>query len=71
MNLKCCGTESSLVVQWLSFTFQRRGVGLIPGLGAKIPHALVQKSKTENRKNTVTKSINTLKMVHIKKNAMA
>ena len=47
VNLKCYSTGSSLVVQWLTFTFQGRDVGLIPGRGAEITHALVQKSKTE------------------------
>ena len=39
------------------------GVGSIPGLGAKIPHAL----RPKNRSDIVTDSIKTLKLVHIKK----
>ena len=37
--------------------------GLIPGCGAKIPHALKQKQKPKawNRNNMVTNSIKTLK----------
>ena len=43
-------------------------VGLIPGGGAKIPHALGPKNKNmNNRSKIVTNSINTLKRVHIKK----
>ena len=42
--------------------------GLIPGRGAKIPHALRPKNQNINRSNIVTNSIKTLKkMVHIKK----
>ena len=41
------------------------GAGSIPGRGAKIPHA--SRPKNQNRSNTVTNSIKTLKMVHIKK----
>ena len=35
------------------------GADLIPGQGAKIPHAWSQKNKTENRSNAVTNSIKT------------
>ena len=35
--------------------------------GAKISHAWQPKNKTQNRSNIVTKSMKTLKMVHIKK----
>ena len=45
--------------------FNTEGMGLIPGQGAKTPHALWPKNKS--RKNIVTNSIKTLKMVHIKK----
>ena len=42
-------------------------VGLIPGQGAKIPHASwPKKAKHKNRSNTVTNSIKTLKVVHTK-----
>ena len=37
-----------------------RGVGSIPVQGARIPHALLPKAQTENRKNIVMKSIKTL-----------
>ena len=47
------------------FAFQCRGKGSIPGGGAKIPHA--SWPKNQNRSNTVTNSIKTSKMVHIKK----
>ena len=41
--------------------------GLIPGQGAKIPYGLwLKKNKTKNRKNIITSSIKTLKIVHIK-----
>ena len=44
------------------------GEGLIPGQGAKIPHASWPKNQNiKNRSNVVTNSISTLKMVHIKK----
>ena len=44
------------------------GAGLIPGQGAKIPHALWPKNQNiKNRSNIVRNSIKTLKMVHIKK----
>ena len=39
------------------------GVGFIPGRGAKIPQAKNPKQKTSN---SVTHSIKTLRMVHIK-----
>ena len=43
------------------------GVGLTPGWGARIPHALQPKKQIVNsRSNTVTQSIKTWKMVHIK-----
>ena len=44
-----------------------RGAGSIPVQGARIPHALLPRTQTENSKNIVTKSIKTLKRVHIKK----
>ena len=44
------------------------GVGLIPGQGAKTPHAPQPKNQNiNNRSNNVTNSIKTLKMGHIKK----
>ena len=43
------------------------GAGSIPGLGAKIPHVLWPQNKKQSRNNIVTNSIETLKMVHIKK----
>ena len=44
------------------------GEGLIPGQGAKIPHASWPKNQNiKNRSNVVTNSISTLKMVHVKK----
>ena len=43
------------------------GVGSIPGRGAKIPHASWPKNQNIKRKQFVTNSIKTLKIVHIKK----
>ena len=44
-------------------------VGLIPGRGAKIPHALGPKNQNmNNRSKIVTNSIKTLQMVHINNN---
>ena len=43
------------------------GEGSIPGQETKIPHASRPKNP-KHRSNTVTNSIKTLKMVHIKKN---
>ena len=43
------------------------GVGLIPGPGAKLLHALWPKNQNMNRNHIVTSSIKTFKMVHIKK----
>ena len=58
--------EMSLAVQWLRlFTFQCRGLDLIPGWGAKITTCLVAnknkktKKKTENRNNIEANRINT------------
>ena len=36
----------SLAGQWLRLPLQGRGVGSIPGQGAKIPHAMREKTKT-------------------------
>ena len=46
------------------------GAGLVPAQGAKILNASQPKNKHKKKKrnNTVTNSIKTLKMVHIKKN---
>ena len=41
--------------------------GSIPGQGAKILHAFCQKTKMQNRSNTVTNSIRTFKIILIKK----
>ena len=43
------------------------GVGLIPGLGTKIPNALRPKNQNLKQSNIVTNSIKTLRMVHIQK----
>ena len=43
------------------------GAGSIPGRGAKIPHASWPKNQNINRSNIVANSIETLKMVCIKK----
>ena len=44
------------------------GVGLIPGKGAKIPHASWLKNQNiKSRSNIVINSIKTLKIVHIGK----
>ena len=41
---------------------------MIPGQGARIPHASqTKKTNHKNRNNIVTNSISTLKMAHIKK----
>ena len=60
---------TSLVVQWLRPTSKAEGTGLIPGQGAKVPCAFQPKNQNIKKKknNIVTNSINTLKMVHIKK----
>ena len=42
------------------------GVGLIPGQGAKISHALWPKNQNFFLSNIVTNSIKTLEIVHIK-----
>ena len=43
------------------------GVGSIPGRGAKIPYALwLKKQNINNRSNSVTNSVKTLKLVHVK-----
>ena len=44
------------------------GVGSTLDQGATISHVHGQNPKMENSRNTVTNSIKTLKMVHIKKN---
>ena len=44
-----------------------QNAGLIPGQGAKIPHASRPTNKIQNRSNTLTNSIKTLNLVHIKK----
>ena len=42
------------------------GVALIPGWGARIPHALwSKKQNVNNRSNIVTNSIRTIKMVPV------
>ena len=46
------------------------GAGLIPCLGAKIPHAFWSKTQNIREKHTVTNSIKTLKMVHMKKEVL-
>ena len=43
-----------------------QNAGSIPGQGAKIPHASRPTNKIQNRSNTLTNSIKTLKMVHKK-----
>ena len=61
--------SSSLAVQWLKLGLPIKGVwvqSLVGELGSYVLHS--QKSKTGNRSHIVTKSIKTLKMVHIKKN---
>lgn len=66
----CVELKTTLGSLWGSrgedFTFQCRGVGCIPGQGAKTPHALCPKHLTQNRNNIITNSVKTLKMVHIK-----
>ena len=56
-----------------TLTSNAGGAGLIPGLGAKILHALQPKKKKKNinnRSSIVTNSIKTLKMVYIKKKSL-
>ena len=60
---------TSLSVQWLGLCLlMQTGCGgstvSFPGWGAVIPHALW--SKHQNRNSTVTSSVKTLKMIHIK-----
>ena len=58
----------SLVVQWLRLRLSMQGVwvrSLVWELRFHLPQG--QKTKTQNRSNTVTNSMKTLKMVHIKK----
>ena len=43
------------------------GASSIPGQGAKTPHASQPKKPKHKTSNVVTKSIETLKMIHIKK----
>ena len=59
---------TSLVVQWLRPPSKAEGTGLIPGQGAKIPHAFQPKNQNIKKKinHIVTNSIKTLKMVHVK-----
>ena len=56
--------------QWLRLlAVSAVGGSSVPGREAKIPHATTSKHQNiKNRQNTVTNSIKTLKMVHIKKN---
>jgi len=54
MGLPCCGPGVK------TSPSSARGVGLIPGREAKIPHASWPK-KTKNRSSVVTNSITTLK----------
>ena len=45
-----------------------RDVGLIPGWGARIPHASWPKNQNiKNKNNITTNSIRALKMAHLKK----
>ena len=44
------------------------GTGLIPDLGAKIPHASQSKRPKYKTGNIVTNSVKALKVVHIKEN---
>ena len=56
------------MVQWLRLRLPMQGVwvqSLVRELRSHMPQG--QKTKTENRSNNVTNSIQTLKMVHIKK----
>ena len=60
--------RTSLVVQWLRLCLPMQGVwvwSLVWELSSHMPHD--QKTKTQNRSNTVTNSMKTLKMAHIKK----
>ena len=54
------------VVQTSTFNAGVR-VSQIPDQGAKIPHALPPKTKTENKNNIVTNSIKTITLFHIQK----
>ena len=60
---------TSLVVQWLRLRLPVQPVrvrSLVGELRSHMPQG--PKTKTENRSNSVTNSVKTLKMVHIKKN---
>jgi len=57
-----------LAVQWLRLCFPVQGAGVQSLVGELKSHTpLGQKTKTENRSNTVTNSVKTLKMVHNQK----
>ena len=67
MSQKCYGWDfpGGPVVEILPFS--TRGVGLIPGWRAKIPHVSWPKSQTNN---ILTNSIKTFKMIHIKNKSL-
>ena len=57
--------------QWLRLCLPMQGVwvrSLVGELGSHMPQG--QKATTQNRSNIVTNSINTLKLVHIKKKSL-
>ena len=58
-----------MAIQWLRFHVPvQGGAGSIPGQGTKIPHASWSKYQNINNKsNTVTNSLKTFKVVHVKK----
>ena len=56
---QCTGSDSA---------FQCRDCRFDHGQGTKIPHISWPKSQNRKQNNTVTKSIKSLKMVHLKKN---
>ena len=64
--------ETSLAAQWLkTLPSNVRDVGLISGWGANIPRVSWPKNQNiKNRSNTVTNSIKTLKLAHIKKKSL-
>ena len=55
---ECSGSDSA---------FQCREYGIDHAQGIKIPHISWPKNQNRKQNNTVTKSVKSLKMVHIKK----
>ena len=61
-HLKSTRTGTSLVVQWLRLCASNaEGVGLIPGQGTKIPHAMHCGQKLK-KQGTRSKQLNSIKV---------